>query len=213
MTCEQFDQLLDDYLDDRLDTSHRATVEAHAATCPACRHRLEALREVLDGAANLPRSITPPRNLWPGIAARLPERGSQQNRGRPAWARWAPLAAAAVLLVVVTAVLTLRFAPRPAATAAAPPLPTVAAQEFAADREYALAAADLEQLVEEGRDQLAPATIQALERSLALIDAAIDEARAALAADPANADVRALLWGAHRQKLDLLERVVRLTRS
>ena len=38
-------------------------------------------------------------------------------------------------------------------------------------------------------------------------------ARAALEADPANADLRALLWGAHRQKLDLLDRATRLTRS
>ena len=52
-----------------------------------------------------------------------------------------------------------------------------------------------------------------LERNLALIDAAIVEARAALEADPANADLRALLWGAHRQKLDLLDRATRLTRS
>lgn len=46
-----------------------------------------------------------------------------------------------------------------------------------------------------------------------MIDAAIAEARTALEADPANADLRALLWGAHRQKLDLLDRATRLTRS
>lgn len=213
MNCEHFDQLLDDYLDDRLDPGRRAQMEAHASTCASCRSRRDGLREVLAGAAALPRTIAPPRTLWPDIATRLPARTASLRLRPDNWRRWVPLAAAAILLVAVTAVLTLRFAPRPTATAAAPPLPTVAAQEFAADREYALAAADLEQLVEEGRDQLAPATIQALERSLALIDAAIDEARAALAADPANADVRALLWGAHRQKLDLLERAVRLTRS
>ena len=84
---------------------------------------------------------------------------------------------------------------------------------FAADREYVLAAEDLERVLAEGRDKLSPATVAVLERNLALIDAAIAEARAALEADPANADLRALLWGAHRQKLDLLDRATRLTRS
>ena len=76
-----------------------------------------------------------------------------------------------------------------------------------------LAAEDLERVLAEGRGRLAPATVAVLERNLALIDAAIVEARAALEADPANADLRALLWGAHRQKLDLLDRATRLTRS
>ena len=52
-------------------------------------------RELLEAAGRLPKSIEPPRDLWPGIEARLGRR----------WRRWywAPLAAAAALVVVLVA--------------------------------------------------------------------------------------------------------------
>jgi len=49
--------------------------------------------KLLEETRQLPRSIEPPRDLWPGIAARI--------RRRPAWMRWAALAAAAVVVLVV----------------------------------------------------------------------------------------------------------------
>ncbi|HEX5005072.1 MAG TPA: zf-HC2 domain-containing protein [Gemmatimonadales bacterium] len=213
MTCAQLDQLLDDYLDDRLDAAVRGDLESHLAGCGNCRAAEERLRTVLEGARRLPRSIDPPRNLWPEIAARLPAREAPAVAGRITWRRWLPLAAAAVLLIAVTAVVTRQLSRRPPVIAAAPtPAPTAGAG-FASDRDYVLAAEDLERVLREGRDRLAPATVEIIERNLALIDAAIAEAREALRADPANADLRALLWGAHRQKLDLLDRATRLTRS
>lgn len=213
MTCEQFDLLLDAYLDRTLDAERRHAMDDHLEGCAACRAALAEMRLVLAGAAALPKSIQPPRSLWPDIWARLAPHGGVRVARPAAWRRWAPLAAAAVLLVAVTAMLTFRLS-RPGATGAAtatsapPPI-----EGFAADREYVLAAEDLERVLAEGRDNLSPATVAVLERNLALIDAAIAEARAALEADPANADLRALLWGAHRQKLDLLDRATRLTRS
>ena len=213
MTCEQFDLLLDAYLDRTLDAEGRHDIDDHLEGCAACRAAMAEMRLVLSAATDLPRSITPPRSLWPDISSRLTPRGGARPAGASAWRRWAPLAAAAVLLVTVTAVVTFRFsragAPGDSPVTAVPP--QVAA--FAADREYVLAAKDLERVLAEGRDKLSPATVAVLERNLALIDAAIAEARAALEADPANADLRALLWGAHRQKLDLLDRATRLTRS
>ncbi len=213
MTCEQFDLLLDAYLDRTLDAERRRAMDDHLKGCAACRSAVAEMRLVLGEAAALPKSITPPRSLWPDISRRLTPRGSARPFSATAWRRWAPLAAAAVLLVTVTAVVTYRFsrtgAPGESPLTSVPP--QVAA--FAADREYVLAAEDLERVLAEGRDKLSPATVAVLERNLALIDAAIAEARAALEADPANADLRALLWGAHRQKLDLLDRATRLTRS
>ena len=180
---------------------------------PACRVALAEMRLVLGAAAALPKTILPPRSLWPDISTQLAPRGNVRPARSILWRRWGPLAAAAVLLVAVTAVVTFRLS-RPGAFGGAPitsTQPQVAG--FAADREYVLAAEDLERVLAEGRNNLSPATVAVLERNLALIDAAIAEARAALEADPANADLRALLWGAHRQKLDLLDRATRLTRS
>ena len=213
MTCTELDQLLDAYLAGTLEATRRANLEAHLAGCESCRTLTGQMRAVLASAATLPRSIRPPRDLWPDIADRLASRTTRRPVRSIPWRRWAPLAAAAVLLIAVTAVVTVRLSRRevPVAVSAPPAQSHVAG--FAADREYVLAAEDLERVLAEGRGRLAPGTVAVLERNLALIDAAIVEARAALEADPANADLRALLWGAHRQKLDLLDRATRLTRS
>ena len=213
MTCTRFDQQLDAWLEGTLDDAAATEMDGHLATCETCRADLEGMRAVLGAAAALPTSIAPPRDLWPGIAARLGGSTPGPIQLRTAWRRWVPLAAAAVLLVAVTATLTYQLARGPVAIADRPEPSVVRPAGFAADRDFVVAAADLERVLHEERDRLSPETVAVIERNLALVDAAIAEARAALAADPANADLRALLWGAHRQKLDLLERATRLTRS
>lgn len=72
------------------------------------------------------------------------------------------------------------------------------------DPAYDAAVADLEQVLEEGRDRLDPATVQVLEESLRTIDTAIEDARRALAADPANAQLNTYLAGTRQRKLNLL---------
>jgi hypothetical protein len=52
-------------------------------------------RELLDAVSKLPKSIEPPRDLWPAIEARISRRASTWQRR---W-YWVPLAAAAVLLL------------------------------------------------------------------------------------------------------------------
>lgn len=213
ITCSELDQQLDDFLDGRLAAAEAQAVHAHLATCGDCRARTEALQRVLAAAATLPRDIRPAHTLWPAIAARLPARNTDVPLRSIRWRRWVPLAAAAAVLIAVTAILTARLVREPPQLAEDPGVAAADAAQLAAAREYELAAEDLERLLREGRERLSPATVQVLERNLALIDAAIAEARAALAADPANASLRALLLGARRQKLELLERASRLTRS
>jgi FecR protein len=53
-------------------------------------------RELQDAVGRLPKSIEPPRDLWPDIAARINRPGT----GRRYW-YWVPLAAAAVLALVI----------------------------------------------------------------------------------------------------------------
>lgn len=56
-------------------------------------------RELQDAVSKLPKSIEPPRDLWPDIAARI----SAGTRGERRWRRWywVPLAAAAVFVLVL----------------------------------------------------------------------------------------------------------------
>jgi Putative zinc-finger len=215
MTCSELDEVLDAYLDGTLSPDRCEVVERHLAVCPECRARVEALRSLLVDARALPREIRPARDLWMGIAPRLDESVVRDLAARRQHGpRWIPLAAAAVLLVAATALLTFQFAaPRNTTSVLPPSASAIPASAQSMDADFVYAARDLEQALAEHRDRLAPATIATLERNLAVIDRAIEESRAALAADPANRDLRALLLGAHRQKLDLLERATRSTRS
>ncbi|HEV8382504.1 MAG TPA: hypothetical protein VGQ29_13015 [Gemmatimonadales bacterium] len=58
-------------------------------------------RELLDAVGKLPKSIDPPRDLWPGIEARLGS-GRLGSSWRQRW-YWVPLAAAAVLVLLLLA--------------------------------------------------------------------------------------------------------------
>jgi len=140
----------------------------------------------------LPRSIEPPHDLWPGITARLAPR----RRGLP---RWLPLAAAIALVVGGLSVwwVARRATPTPSPVA-------VQAQDEAADLLVAL---------ERDPGALAPATIAALRQNLAVIDSAIADSRRALARDAGDATADRWLRAVQRQRLDLLRQVIRLPRS
>lgn len=63
------------------------------------------------------------------------------------------------------------------------------------------------------RATLAPSTVAVVERSLATIDAAIAEARAALVADPANQSLAELLSTTYQHKVELLRRATEYSAS
>jgi hypothetical protein len=63
------------------------------------------------------------------------------------------------------------------------------------------------------RKDLAPATVAAIERNLAVIDRAIAESRAALDKDPSDPDLRALFRTSQAQRVALLEQATRIARE
>lgn len=71
------------------------------------------------------------------------------------------------------------------------------------------ATADLEQVLIQGRDLLAPETLQVVEASLATIDRAIDDARRALQEDPGSPALQRLLTSSLSKKLTLLRHTAR----
>ena len=84
MTCHELDERLDDYLDGALAGADAEAVVSHLAGCEPCRERERQLRQLLAHAAALPRSVAPPRDLWPGIAERI-ERGSAWSAFTASW--------------------------------------------------------------------------------------------------------------------------------
>jgi len=212
---ESVNARLDDLLDGQLSESTRREVEAHLETCDACRVALATRRELLDEVAALPRRVEPSRELWPDIRSRLEER---EARGRAGSLR-ALAAAAMVALVAGAAALTLWLwadgdpteASRSADRAGAGDDPVALVGDWrSVEREYAGAAEELQQTLEEIGDELSPETRRIVERNLEVIDAAIAESRAALEGDPANRELARALRSAWSSKVEMLQYVTRL---
>ena len=83
-------------------------------------------------------------------------------------------------------------------------------QASMADAQYDAAVADLEKALKAGRGRLDASTIAIVEHNLQIIDQAINQAREALAGDPANTYLSSHLVEARRRKLDLLRRATAL---
>lgn len=159
----------------------------------------------------LPEEVEPERDLWPDIRARIEQgrvqallgaSGAPVAPGLPWYAQPRRLAAAAVLLVSLTATATW-WTMRSGGTTSGVADSTAALATFDADERSAAA---LSAALDGRRAKLDPATLAVLERTLRTIDGAIAEAREALASDPANPAVRAFVATAYRQKIDFLRR-------
>lgn len=169
---------------------------------------------LLARAAELPKDIAPPRDLWPAIAARLtatPQRAGLRALG------WPAALAAGFVVASVSALLTWGLMREPD-SAAATNLATSGASAVAAitpvqyGPHSGLGAGELatrDELLVQFRqrlDELSPQTREAVVKNLAIIQRAVDEIDAALAQDPASGLLNELLLGAYKQELQLYSR-------
>jgi anti-sigma factor RsiW len=222
-THDAWTDRLSEYVDGELDAAERAALDVHLQVCPACARTVTELRAVATRAAEL-TSPEPAEDLWPGICERLaaPERGAEPRARRAvldlaAWRersaatasrRWSftlpQLAAAAVLLVVLSSLSAWwTFSRRPVVPTATPMPGTTQAASFETAR-YEVTIAELERVLREHRGELDPATVQIIERNLNIIDAATEQARRALAADPSSPYLNGHLATQLRRKVTLL---------
>lgn len=183
------------------------------------------LRELQKQTAGLPREIAPPDAAWARIKAQIDmetefRATTRAPRERVFWHRPAFLAAAAVLLVAAASLSTALVLGRRMVAKTTPPAVAASANgpstltEFAAiETDYIGTANRLAAAIESGDTQLSPETIAKLRESLSIIDAAIVEARRALAADPANKTLIEMLSTSYDQKIDLLKRTTEMGRS
>lgn len=191
------------------------------------------LRDLMNQVAALPRSIEPPPDAWKNIrsAIEAEKRGARSGTSsRPAfWQRPIFLAAAALILVAgssaVTAIALLRPS-RASGSATAVTTnktgaqyavngsgPASLAQFTVVESDYLRAVNDLSATLESERGSLSPETVAKLRESIKIIDAAILEARNALAADPSNTTLIKILANSYEQKVDLLKRTTEMARG
>ncbi len=228
MTHEVIRHLLDDYVTGELTEDARAPVADHIAVCAICAAEVESLNKIRARAADLPESIDPPAEAWSNIHAAI-ERdkvavaGHHTSSAPGFWRRPYVLAAAAVLLVVLSSAGTAVYmgarsadgnSSRSAASNQANgTTPATLASFTIEENNYLRNVAVLQDLLDQQEALLAPETVAQLKASLRTIDEAILEARTALARDPANKMLIQMLSGTYRQKMDLLRRTAEMTRG
>ena len=216
---DQWTDRLSEYVDGDLDEARRSALEAHLADCGRCRATLTELRQVVDRARAMDQR-PPARDLWPGIAGRigLSTDDLALRRARRRVTFTVPqLVAASIALIAVSAGvagLASRRGGTPGGAASNPPrLPVVEAAVWdKADSSVNQEVAELRAALAEGQraGRLSPVTVQKLERSLAVIDSAIAEAKRALALDPQSAYLNHHLADTMRQKFDFLRQASRI---
>jgi anti-sigma factor RsiW len=227
--CAAFEDVIDDYVDGRLEGDPRRRLESHLETCAGCRALAADLRAIRRTAGTLDRRI-PSRDVWTRIASQLAASSAPAARPRPRWLM--PLAAAAVLAVAVASGVYMksRLWPSGARTTIAPqahvdepatstssvaPAPedlarTVEAEMQMAEAHYEKAIAGLEQIAKSEEKTLDPQLAATLRKNLGVIDQAISESRAALKSQPDSEPAQASLFEAFRDKLTLLQDTVAL---
>jgi hypothetical protein len=216
------EESLCDLLDGGIAGATAESLRAHVASCARCVgfvSRVEALREQ---AHAMPREIAPPALVWSGIHERIarerpvPDVGHIVGTRGAFWSRAPMLAAAAVILVVLSSSLTVLVMQRgqeasvveriaPSIVGAGTP-----ATLRAVDESHAGVIDELTRALDEHREQLSPQTVAAVERSLLIIDEALIEAREALAQDPGNTELADLVAATYRQKLTVLRRATEI---
>jgi len=216
LTEEQINEMADD----ALLPNASADLAQHISECLTCRAEISAMRSMAMRVRALPVSVQPPADVWPTISARIRNSAEPSEEKHKAFARRAPawgwLAAAAVLLVMISSLVTTVVMGRRHAdvTAVVASRPSTALANLAAlsrrEEGFRNTADELWAAVNARRDQLSPETVATVERTVMLIDAAILEAREALANDPNNTVIADMLSARYERKVDLLKRAAEL---
>ncbi|MCA1584885.1 MAG: zf-HC2 domain-containing protein [Acidobacteria bacterium] len=219
MKCEELTADLVDFLEGALDPPRHRAIERHLEGCSVCRAVVSDLTSIQAAAFTLDR-LEPSAHVWTTLQARIAQEGSVPAsvlpwRGRVAWRPW--LAAAAALLVA-TAVGVWSLVQPPSVDVAGggetiPAGELVASVESelqAAEAHYEKAIQGLEQIARSDNEALDPGVATVLQKSLLVIDQAIDESRAAVRSQPSSANAQDSLFDAMRNKVALLQQTVEL---
>jgi anti-sigma factor RsiW len=216
------------YLDGELSPSERARIDEHIVACAECRTVLDDLKAIVVTAPYY-EGEAPTRDLWAGIQRGIGQEKEVEFARRPSpvarrqFSLGQLIAASVAFAAVVGGGVYVAVRPSPLVQSPSPvaqsPSPTepaavnIANSRARAGEVYDAAVGDLERVLAEGKDQLEPRTLKAIEENLRIIDRAIAEARSAIAADPANAYLRSQVAANMRRKLDILRQATDVIRA
>ncbi len=214
---QEWTDLLSAYLDGELDGVTRRRLEGHLADCAACAAVRTDLERIIAAAPGY-HGAAPSADLWPGIESAI-------DRGRVVAFRRGPVGRrmgiryliAAGIAAVAIAGGTIWY--RSSGDLGAPIVATGPAPRGEVipvafeSKAYDAAVEELERTLAGRRGDLDTATVRVLEESLALIDRAIAEARAAIQRDASNGYLNGQIANNLRKKLNVLRLATRAIAS
>jgi hypothetical protein len=219
---------LNDLIDGRLDQNSATRIREHLIACESCRLEHGQLTALLTAASETQLSVDPGPDLWEDVRRTIESRKEVALPGlghapamlptkRPVRVSPSLLAVAAVVLIVLSSGITSIVLRRPSTPVAQVPVTTTERATVlpvvvrSTEDEYARTIRELRISVDAQRTSLSTETIRTVDHSLAIVDSAIAEARAALIADPNNRTLVDLLASSYQRKLDLLRRTSELS--
>ena len=168
-------------------------------------------QQLIDRLAELPREISPGRDPWPEISARMDQSGPATGSSRSGYRRWYGAAAASVVLAFAASLLlkpAWETSPSPDALAAGPPpglRDAIDAEYMAAFREYTR--------VDSSRENLTPGTIEKIEMSWTELQVVETALVAALEENPGDHFLNERMRELRARQLGFLKQLVMLERS
>jgi anti-sigma factor RsiW len=189
-------------------------VAEHLGACDDCAADVARIKTLMTRTRDVPSWLTEGGDdLWPAIRARIEQEkvaslhdrafATSADRRRVLWT--ASVAAAAGLIIV--AALLRRGAPIDVAPAGGAAFAANIQAVAESTHVYEEQAKFLLNQLELRRALMRPQTAASIDHDLEVIDNAIAELKRAIARDPNNAALRALLASSYKQKVDLLKRV------
>jgi anti-sigma factor RsiW len=189
MIGHHYEERLGDYVDGTLPPAEIAPLESHLAGCPRCRAVAADFRAIRSTARSLEPHL-PPAHVWTRVSAATRATGRRSSFGAFLF-RWQPAAATAMALAlsvglwwIGSRLSSLAPAPSIASGASAVEPAFAGSAPLVAEVHYTSAIASLEALTGTERAALDPMMVDVLDTGLTIIDAAIDQSRAALETEP-----------------------------
>lgn len=184
----------------------------HLASCAECRSTVSRVRSLLGAARSLPRDVAPPPEVWTQLRARV---GRGSARSRRSWARgWGGWVAAAASIVFIVGAALLIPGGRGKGSVSTPTAPVRTSPAVARiELHFAETLAELRASLAAQRTHYTPAAASVVDGTLAVIDTAIAETRAAITDDPENPVLVEILSAHYARKVELLQRATELAPS
>ena len=163
--------------------------------------------------ASVEREVEPRADLWPDIESRLEPRSRRRPRA------WAWQAAAAVVLIALSSLVTATLVRRSSTPVAGvhapgarlPAVPATFGSTYALNADYETARRQLGADLEQRLATLPPSARKKLESNLAEMRRAAEEINAALARQPGDPLLEELLLNTYQDELGVLASVKQLT--